>query len=123
LLCCQLGLNELLVASSGVDGEPLLFGYARVRGTRFDTRPGEASIRNRGNNEHSIPPCQKRFGTRSGARLRGKNGALTENYQSIADSLWCNDRDLRSSDPTSPSGQASHSHLDVRVALMLTPAT
>src|SRR5882757_6038061 len=84
LLCYQLSLDELFMASSGVDGEPLPFRDVRVDGSRFDTRLGHASIQNRGDKEHSIPPCQKRFGTHSGARFRGKEGALTKNAISLS---------------------------------------
>ena len=48
LLCDQLGLDELFVASSGVDRKPLLFRHVRVDGTPSTPRLGLASIRTGG---------------------------------------------------------------------------
>ena len=78
LLCEQLSLDELFVAGRGVDREPDPFRRTQKNGTRFDAGTNHTSIRNRGDNQHSIPPCRKRSAP-TPELLPGKNGILTKN--------------------------------------------
>jgi hypothetical protein len=75
LFGCQLRLDELFVARSGVDRVPLLSRGIRMDGTCFDAKPGNASIRNRGDHQHNIPPCQKPSCAHSGTYSRKRMGS------------------------------------------------
>ena len=66
LLGPQLSMDKLLMTRRRVNRKPgLLCGIQNVVAC-FDRSRFQPSIRNRGNNEHSIPPCQERLRTHPG---------------------------------------------------------